>query len=170
MSDGIIGWGIGNTAYCYNIANITVTGKDSAGSAYLGGIVGGTGNSSSSIKNCYNIGTIKSNVSGNSIGGITGCLGWDGSWTLSNCINVGQSYNNHDQLPTVDFGNSSYSFGRVVGYNDSNDKITNSISTTKEQLKNYTNEELKNKLGEEFVRDESNINNGYPILKWQLEK
>lgn len=171
MLDGIIGWARGKIDYCYNIAEITATGKNSVGSSCVGGITGGSDIDGSSIENCYNIGTI-SGV-GKCIGGIIGTLGWNSINTLNYGINVGDVYHS-STLASVDNGtNTSYLFGKIVGTTNPNNKgseVTNSISITEEQLKNYTNEELKNKLGEEFVRDESNINNGYPILKWQLEK
>ena len=52
------------------------------------------------------------------------------------------------------------------------------ITSTKISNVNYvqiylTEEELKNlapSLGEYFTKDVENINNGYPILKWQIEE
>lgn len=161
--DGIIGWARGNVDNCYNIAEINATGRDLNGASNVGGIAGGIDRDGSSINNCYNVGTISGAY--NNVGGIIGTLGNQSTNTLNNGVNAGDAYKNN-VLASIDIGTS---LGKIVGYRSNVSEVTNSISITKDQLKNYTNEELKNKLGEEFVKDETNINNGYPILKWQLD-
>lgn len=62
--------------------------------------------------------------------------------------------------------------GLLFGYSSSGGNIIPSTckSLSPEELKNYTNEELSNLLSDQFVQDTNNINNGLPILKWQLEQ
>ena len=143
----------------YNIGNIV-------GEIRLGGIVGQTYNYSL-LQNCYNTG----NVNGDDrIGGIAGL----NSSEIYNCYNVGKISGNRE-------------FGGIVGLNaisESNDSkgvirnvysIENIYGTNKsiiEQAEVKKLEEIKlisSILGDAFENDSNNINEGFPILKWQCD-
>ena len=171
MTGGISGR-VSKIINCYNKANITSYSNNSG--AYAGGIAGtyakvencyniGAINSSSGeisisggivaeqdvspnyVKNSYNTGAVNANGTiGTSIGGIIGRNGWSGSY------------------PGVSVTNSYCTTETAYLYAGYTSSIANIIE--KETLKTYAQT-----LGQEYVNDDSNINNGYPILKWQLE-
>ena len=141
---GIAGVFDGNISECYNVGTI----KSNGNFAAVGGIIG-VNYPSATITNCYN----KGNINGYQfVGGIAGRT-HDGSGTyltVSNCYNIGTITANKNVSEIV--GNV------LAGYG----KITNCYVKSQ----NPTAE----KLGNAFVDDTKNMNGGYPILKWQIEK
>ena len=181
---GIVG--ILNNSYvdnCYNLGKIngntnvggiagyvTVNSKISqsynAGSIggneyYVGGISGYT-YIKSSINSCYNIGEIKADKI---LGGITGYIR-DNAY-IQNCYSIGQIIGNSNVsgiVGHVNVGEIYNCFYLENTVNNSNDKIN------REGVLYVTEDELKRmsvNIGEAFVKDLENINNGYPILQWQ---
>lgn len=161
---GIIGYlGLESSAVenCYNLGNLS-------GGTQSGGIVGGL---QGAVKNTYNIG----NITGNSgVGGIVGQIYTLTSPTIMNNYSVGiinegggivDSYfgEKNDYLIQNNFylqGSASYGVSFLksnIGAEPlSQDEMPSVISVI-----NGDNA---------FVEDTNNINNGYPILKWQAER
>ena len=163
---GICGYAAeGQIESCYNLGTVSNF-SNSNGGGNTAGIVGMTINAN--MINCYNAGVINGRY-GN-IGGIVGSMGDGGVSSVNYAINVGNVFKD-GSLAVSSNGVSNGKVGFICGnwnLNDGTDSMSNSISTSNEQLKNYTNDELQSKLGSEFIRDENNINNGFPILKWQV--
>ena len=138
---GIVANASGNNEYQVHINN-------SYNSGYIHGIgrVGGIINFGSyyKITNSYNVGKLESeNKVGN--GGIVTSINEDSTNILSNNYwleNCGATY-------------GIYSISSNEG----------AESKTENELKG-----LASILSDEYIDDVTNINNGYPILKWQLEK
>ena len=138
---------------CYNNGNVISSGS-------VGGIAGGMENAT--IKNCYNAGIIEGNV----VGGISFAVYTNSS--IENCYNIGNlkattlalSINTSgNQLVT--FKNNYYLENTVNGSNDIYPQEECKVKNSQEM------KELYSTLGEAFKKDTANINNGYPILKWQ---
>lgn len=128
---------------------------------YVGGISGYT-YIKSSINSCYNIGEIKADKI---LGGITGYIR-DNAY-IQNCYSIGQIIGNSNVsgiVGHVNVGEIYNCFYLENTVNNSNDKIN------REGVLHVTADELKSmsvNIGEAFVKDLENINNGYPILNWQ---
>ena len=128
---------------------------------YVGGISGYT-YIKSSINSCYNIGEIKADKI---LGGITGYIR-DNAY-IQNCYSIGQIIGNSNVsgiVGHVNVGEIYNCFYLENTVNNSNDKIN------REGVLYVTEDELKRmsvNIGEAFVKDLENINNGYPILQWQ---
>ncbi len=159
--------GIAGTNYgvgiflCYNKGNISGNGRGEAGYSDAGGICGNGGR----VEYCYNTGTIYGKMG--QVAGINGNAYNCGKNIVQNCYNIGE----------VTEGTSAHKgaiVGQCYGAGINNcfwtkpDKGTdwgtesNSNKMTDEQMKAYTNEN--------FVIDETGKNNGYPILKWEVNK
>ncbi len=174
---GVVGKNWGRIENCFNAA--TVIGTQSKG---VGGITGANWDSPS-IVNCYNIGSVLTKYGTGLAGGIAG----DNEHIVSNCYNAGQisgtdSTNvggivgnikgNNNPIVTDCYYDSALN-AKGIGYIDSN----NMGSYTIENVEGKTAEEMKTAAfiallngenGTAFVQDTSNINNGYPILAWQV--
>lgn len=183
---GIIGWkDNGIIKNCYNKASINanaaITGR---GQIITGGVLGG---SAVTVENCYNTGKIIGKAYDIYIGGISGLLRKNNSSDygyIKNCYNLG----------TITFSGYTQKYaGGVVGRNGnkstqpmltySNNYCTTEINVSQtywngskfvaytagrvsptENLKTYANTLGANN----WVTDTYGINNGYPILRWQL--
>ena len=187
---GITGWSGGKIQQCVNKGNIQNTNRKNTGGIvgdsrgliencfnlgtvqggqYVGGIVGAfyfyeQGNEST-IKNCYNVGNI---IASTAAGSIAATNGNDATWTggtIQNCYYLEGTSNK----------------GIYSSYN----AIKNEASSkTLEQMKNLAptlgdayvaDGKIKNSAGEwvDNIDESGNIiyiNNGYPILKWQVEE
>ena len=159
---------------CYNLGNITGTDKNSENGTYVGGISGVSG-ANSKIINCYNSGKIKSEYLNG--GGITGQL--LSSSEIINCYNIGVIENQGTALGNI--AGSTYSESKISNSYFSKEicnlegvGITN--DTTSIEVFNKTISYMKsndfitdlNKDEDVFAID-NNLNNGYPILKWQID-
>lgn len=183
---GIVGKLQSGTVDSCSFSGVVTSSKSS--SAYAGGIVGGTVNGST-IKNCFNNGTITGYAGGilgygkaviencyntgeikgtNRAGGIVGQFNGSAATNkANNCYNIGEL--------SLSAANYAYS-GAISGFNGN---ITNCYWLTPEDgTGNNTgtltscelitsSDGLKDKLGTAFVADEDEINGGYPILSWQ---
>ena len=133
-----------NISDCYNRGSIeSESEKDSAG---CGGIVGKT-DSSGSIKNCYSTGTVKGKVG--QTGGVSGIRAESDASVYENNYYLEGIVNNSN--------------GGISG-DESSDEANKTYSKTQTELKS-----LAGMLGNMFTDDSENrINDGYPVLKWQL--
>ncbi len=104
-------------------------------------------------------------------------MGSIGSWstqayaTITNSYSIGNvsgttvKYQVLGKILGFDYGNGRKDFENLY-YLDTSSGGSNSyggIAKTSEQLK-----ELAAILGNEFIKDDTNINNGYPILRWEV--
>ena len=183
---GIVGKVQSGTIENCSFRGSVTSSKSSAG--YAGGIAGGTQNPSAitgcanfgtisgyaggiagygkvSIENCYNTGEIKGTTRA---GGIIGQFnGTAGTNTVENSYSIG----------SITLSSDSYAYsGGISGYTGT---ITNcywaylengtgnntGTLTHSEKIENAPG--LAEKLGDAFVEDSNNTNNGWPILTWQ---
>lgn len=145
---GIVGSNVGTIENSYNVGTLNATCPDGL---LLGGIVGFSYEVSSRIENCYNIGLI-SGTSGTRCKCIGGLAGVNGSDSNHPRGTVKNSYCTTE---------TTYSY---YYYNGSSRVSSISGRIAADMLKSYESE-----LGEAFVKDTENKNNGYPILKWEME-
>lgn len=159
---------------------------------YAGGIAGYTGNSASqkaSILNCANMG----NVTGNASGTVGGIVGYAKYTEFINCYNTGsidgasRSGGIAGQLQNNCSASSCYNIGTISGSSTgadicdflySSSKLTNCYYKTQangagtgtaDNCGEITDADtLLERLGNAFAADENSINNGYPILTWQV--
>ena len=145
---GIIGYAYAyqnynDTINCYNLGK--VEGTSDSGS-YVGGILG---YAQREIKNCYNSGEllVNQNSKANDVGGI---LAYSNSATLTN---------NYYLTGTAKVGLSN-----ILGSVQTEDKVGSYEATdTMPSVISVVNG------NNAFKEDTKNVNNGYPILMWQLE-
>ena len=164
---GLIGGSTGsNVECCYNTGNVKGTGKDEAGGTYVGGIAGSNGSNGkiiaceyvngggitgqlangAEVKNCYNIGIVENQ--GSAIGNISGAV--YSSSKISNCY----------------FSKEICDLESIGRTNDTTtiEAIDETISYMK------TNSFVKDlNKNEEMFTITSDLNEGYPVLKWQIE-
>lgn len=141
---------------CANFGTISSKVKCTGG---IVGYAGGNGRDSIAyIYNCYNAGTVTGGEAG---AGIIGEASYDGGIThIYNCYNIG---NVSDEEIIIK------SWGNVIKENNYEKqevtieklKITSNIEDQLKQTGTYKNDI--------WVEDIKNINQGYPILKWQQE-
>ena len=149
---GIVGHNANEIINCYNRGDIVIKNYN----AYIGGIAGLTVNNKyymgvdkiPELKNCYNVGDFDITSNFSLAGGIAGSNGYytqqpAGLITKSYCID-----------------NTTYSYY----YYSSEFKTSTAERRSAEELKTYAST-----LGSAFAEDTNNINNGYPILKWQVQ-
>ena len=182
MNDGTTG----TVENCVNKA--TISGTQNVG-GIVGYISGGYTAGKRVIQNCANYGDISS--TSNDAGGIVGNV--YGAVTIQNCYNRGTiSGGNWRAGGIVSYLNSSYAkvlncytigkataksgdFAQVVGKKSSSATITNCyyLSTlgTDSNATAVTETELKavpKGLGDAFVAAPKGLNDGYPVLRWQI--
>lgn len=171
---GICGWNEnGPITVCANVGNISAP---SANIINIGGITGAfTKNSGRAnyMESCYNGGTITAANANDNVGGLVGfsCS------SILNCYNSG----------AVISPEGTRYHGSLIGYGDNNSAIsrsffleeTDSVAYSVKPNKDATAISLKvdelkaaaDRLGGKFADNsevEVPINNGYPVLKWQL--
>ena len=174
---GIAGGVLENTTieYCYNTGNIVGEGKDGIyNSTNSGGIAG---HCYGKIIGCYNTGTIEiASINGGGIAGMaSNSRGGDAG--IFNCYNVGKIENKGDILGNISGGSygpvKNCYFSReitdldgVSNTNENSDIEVYEKSLSYMKTNSFVND--LNKSNEAFVMD-TGINNGYPILKWQID-
>lgn len=127
----------GRSIGCYNSGSITGTTGETTG-----GIIGTVGNAT--ISNCYNKGTVKK---AKFVGGIIGSS--HPNWAAVRIINC---YNKGAVSGTANVGEIT---GGMYNGSTSTNCYGKNQGVTAE------------KLGEAFKLDESQINDGFPILAWE---
>lgn len=170
---GIAGQSSGIITSCYNKGNVKSLGVNDSGYNTMGGIVGYAGNT---VSDCYNMGDVTGTVK--YIGGIIGSNAVTDltvKQELKNCYNIGlvgpttavyrggiagigKISSNCYYLT----GTTSYGLG---GSSSTTGNNTNATFKTKTEL-----QALASTLGTAFINDANTINQGYPILKWQIEE
>ncbi len=139
----------GNVLNCYSTGNLSAEGYQ----AFTGGIIASANKVSNkqSIKNSYGTGTTKATGGYDSFaGGIIGRTGWSSTYPAITMNNIYCTTNN------------TYSY-----YYWNGSRVVNSTAgrVAPETLKTYATT-----LGSAYTSDSININNGYPILKWELPR
>ena len=158
---GIVGRNAGSVALSYNNADIIRTNGSTSYDGYFGGIAGQNNNAAASIDSCYNTGIVPP---GYRAGGI---VGLNTSGSISNSYNIGSVTKSTGSGATA--GGVSGNSGSPLNcyYIDSCISITddNGLGT---RIDESGLKALASELGGAFDSDLiPNINNGYPILKWQ---
>lgn len=167
---GIVGK-IGKTAdgavieRCANYADVKNT--DSKG---VGGIAG-SGWNGGVIRDCYNAGNITSTYASCPVGGISGsneiqlenCYSYGKITALKSSFAMGIGTNNGG-APMTYVKNCWYLKDSASGGYYTNNKADDSGAMTDAEMKEA---EFVDTLGDAFSYDSHNINNGYPVLKWQ---
>ena len=176
---------------CYSASTV-----NSNGEQFSSGLVGYVSNLSI-IENCYNYGEVVGNhEAGGIVGGLQGTImnsynaGVVTGLTTSGVI-AGQYYTDNDVNPTIIncYNSSSVTGGGIIGkivYNGvyslkNNYYLKGSASygiyskKSDEGASPLSQDEMPSVLSvinrdNAFVEDTNNINNGYPILKWQAER
>lgn len=175
---GVVGRMGSNTGYllnCYNGGTVT------ASSYGCGGVVGTL---SCNGLNLYNTGAISTSYGNGRVGGIIGDIGGN-PVTVANCYSAapsitltaskvlvtatvggiaGRPYQSSFQNFYATYKNCYYtSLGdKVFAMGGESSDRAGSAKVAAEDLKSLSVE-----LGEGFAADEANVNNGYPVLKWQ---
>ena len=146
---GIVGLSTGSVENSYNLTSVQ-------GAGYCGGIAGS--NSGGPIRNLYNRGKITGQ---HEVGGISGDI-WAAS--CNNFINIGN----------IDKNANSVNVNDVCG--NLRDSVTwekgtwmESTNTTATIMGKWSEQEIKNYLGDKFTKDTKGINGGLPILAWQAQ-
>ncbi len=193
---GIVGATEGNCKILksYNKGNISSKSTGSGDGTYMSaGICAGTGCNKGSefiIENCYNVGDIygKTHTSG-----IYTRPAGGGNHRISNCYSTGKLtgnyryaisgfYDSYRGTPNMILNNNYWLSGCGSSYGRYSSSNANAIPKSESELK-----ELTEILGNEYISDGKNINsegnikdnidengnivyinNGYPILKWQI--
>ena len=144
---GGISCGQADVISCYNRGDLKISEGEGANGNWetVGGIIGHDSSPDSTIRYCYNTGSLDygERVSENKRKG--GVIGF-GSCTVDHCLFL----NNCDSGAGKGTNTNKMKF---ESFSDSDDKDT-----------------LLEKLGSDFTKDEKVINDGYPILKWQAGK
>jgi hypothetical protein len=184
---GITGSLVSN-AYVRNCCN---DGKIEADGNWIGGIIGIGQSKSCTVEKCYNKGRIYGKK--DDVGGIAGKL--ENACT-TNSYNVGEILGDGDNIGGIvgvienaqvynnyNIGKVQGEIAKIIGYKISEDAIIDNNYYLSGNVTNENNNELQGvtvmssdeiksvyiKLGNAFTFDENNINNGYPILLWQMK-
>ena len=156
-----------NIIKCINLKEVEAAGNKSGG---ISGIV----YRNSIISNCYNIGTIKG---AGQVGGITGQCGADtGKGNILNCYNMGYiecSSSNKGAITGELFEESDivncYFSSTIINVGTSPEE--KATAKTESEMKSQSFVDLLNvgQTDAPWTMDTTNINNGYPVLKWQTQ-
>lgn len=175
---------VGSTRRC----NLTVTGCANYGAISatdwrVGGIVGEFNEQTASTLNisyCYNLGPVTMTGGGGFAGGIVGGMSFDapsGARTVSNVYNAGLVRNTanhtlafaiafaHTKNDKVTVANAAYLEGTATDRtNNSNVEQVSDLSALLAMVKSSPS----GGKGLSFVADTGNLNDGYPMLAWQI--
>lgn len=173
----------GIVSECINEGRVVVAANSSEGpGAYSAGISGGCGyNSLGTITSCINLGDIEAtaNVLEARLGGIVGIGSKAGSTVIvENSYNAGQiiggwirsgvlAYEMPTGYGTHVIQNNYWVVEKGADYGRA--MISSNVGTTpttETALKEQDAETIN--LGDAYSKKQSNINKGYPVLKWQL--
>ena len=183
---GIIGQGIGEINKCYNKATIKSKVPNGFGNnASAGGIAGVF---KGKLLNCYNVGSVDAEGDIIRIGGFAS----DTSATSNTDVKFENSYNIGNIGTQSKFATTQYVGGIVASNGISETNYTATISnsyciantqyayyywngttpnatSTQGRIEANTLKGYTKTLGDAYTEDTNNINNGYPILKWQKD-
>lgn len=136
---------------CYNTASIS--------GSYAGGILG-YNTKSAAISHCYNTGTITGSTRS------AGIAGQSSSGSISYCYSIGTSKNG-----ICGFSNATITSCYYLAENTSDaDSAPGGTATGYQEIENADSllEALNAGAEALFEADTTSINNGYPVLSWQL--
>lgn len=167
---GIAGYNTGAIKYSVNRGTVNNTGRYGY---YTGGIVGRASGTSMNISFAYNTATVSGYTL---VGGIIG--GGEGSGKVQYVYSVGNvicGYTSSYAKKGGIAGSASSNmceYAYFLQYGDINSGLNVQGSGTSKNCGGKTESELKDNsllamLGGAYESDSENINNGYPILKWQ---
>ena len=148
----------GNIENCYNLGEVR-------GGHQIGGI---TGLCQYKIINSYNCGTVYGTSTGSIAGGILGTINTTTSNGGSHVYQLSTAKVSRNGTSSTITLHGNKAIGNFSGsgiYGAALDRFTNCGLVDSDTLKTYASV-----LGDAFTDDVNNINNGYPILKWQLEE
>ena len=167
--------GIGGANTSGEIFNCFNNGKTtSSGPSGIGGIVGYQANTSSKTSNCYNFNQI------NGVGSVGGIIG-DNRGTIENSYNIGTINGAHISVGSItgnnnneaQINNSYYLNTLSTSLYGINSGTVDSASTSKSEaeMKAQAFVDLLNADQSDLPWQlDTNLNNGYPIFKWQTEE
>ena len=147
---GIVGanWNNGTVTDCYNVGSVTST--------YISGSAGGiAGENEYRIERCYSVGTVKSPFNA---GGIVGSDKHTGGGASAGAVGTGVCYDCYYLTGTVI---GEYAGG--IGFEAAD--AENTVYEVDAETLRGVPEALNRK--HMFKKAESNVNDGYPLLKWQ---
>jgi len=165
----------------YNRGDITSTGRDGDSHSLCGGI-SGTNTQNSTIQNCYNTGDVKGSYA--YVGGIVGYNGNSsaGTQVVKNVWNTGK-IKMSSTTASSSIGKSSSYVGYFIGrYGSLSGKYGNTNQSTmsgwdSETITTNISDAFTNDIKIKVINEETGLeeevwknNDGYPILKWQIEK
>lgn len=155
---GIVGNNQSKVLDVYNKGKVITEGRETAGIIGWQGLGG-------NAENAYNTGDV---VGSDYVGGCVGIMSGD-STVSKNMYNTGkvQGMSDADEIGKSDSGYLGMVVGRLQAENVLSDYYFN---TTQSVMSAWTEEEINTYLGENFTKDINNINDGYPVLKWQVEE
>ena len=152
---------------CANFGNLTTDYASNENYApTMGGICGKLW--SASITDCYNAGTAykdNTNAKCHRAAGIV--ANYQDTTSVQNCYNIGAINSNVSYSPRALFGSESIT--GINCYYDttasiSSDDVGTGLSTEEMKASNFAAQ-----LGDAYTTDTNNINNGYPVLRWQSQ-
>ena len=162
---GVVGILFGTVEQCYNTGTVT----QNAGKGDFGGVVGQIGtNCVAKIQNCYNTGKLIEQAS--NINGVGGVIGWVSDTGTTGQINNNYSIGEIDiqgrfNTSAITMSNNYYELGK-------SNVTLNSLGEGREQANMKTTAFINllntNQNPTVWQSDTTSINNGYPILKWQI--
>ena len=175
---GIVGSNFGEVSYCYNYGDIDFLWEGSM--SKIGGIAGvcaDTDNATfapGNIFSCYNTGYIQwTNTvqSSKGYGGIVCFIG--GTSSIVNCYNIGEMKKGRgDQTPicprydSTKYISNNYSLDTLeITYMEDLQNVY--LSGTQKSEEEFKSAAFLTEIGGAYEADKNNINNGYPVLKWQ---
>ena len=156
---------------CYNAGNIVGTGEDSEGGTYVGGI---SGRNRGRIFACYNTGNVRSEYQN---GG--GICGMSQSAQIDSCYNIGVVEEQGISIGNISGTSYSqtqisncYFSKKICDLNGVGDSYgTGTIEVFDKTINYMKTNDFVNDLNkdEDVFTINSNLNDGYPVLKWQCE-
>ena len=154
---GIVAVSFGEITDCYNTGDVT-------GSEFAGGIAGShnpwqfpnTHNYAvSKVSNCYTTGKVTGSSDNATIGAAVGKL------HTGSIVSLEQTTYRDFQVYALEG-----TCAQLVGQKSENAKDATAFKTSAE----LKSDAMLTKLGEAFKKDAGNINNGYPVLVWQVSE
>lgn len=135
---------------CYNMGEIIYKSYEGGYNISVGGILGDIQNGYTNLNNNYNKGNISAIITDINLGGIIGKIVKD--------------------FPQITVTNCATTTENSIGTNETtaNDVTITNVTSNQTQMPNIL-DVINIGTEEVFVKDEKNINQSNPILKWQIE-
>ena len=166
----------------FNMGDILNSKIDSYNNSGIGGIVGSL-SGDVKIESSFNVGKIKGDVT---VGGIVGSFFSvrTNSNVISNCYNIGSVTGNRECGSIIGANGASIvdsKGGKITNcyylsgtaqnaYGINRGGTVSAVSKSQFDMKTLNFVTQLNNGGEDYTQDIENINNGYPVLTWMLDK